>query len=66
VNTSTPDGLPKMINQKELCQWLKISPMTAYNWRLRGAPFIGWNGKVWYDPEQIILWMKAHTRKMGP
>ena len=50
----------KMLNQKELCEWLKISRSTAERWRKEGMPFIKIGGRsIRFETDQVTEWMAS-------
>ncbi len=50
--------MSEILTQSELCEWLKISPMTAYRWRQEGMPHLGSGRRVRYVKEDVLLWLK--------
>lgn len=47
-----------LITQKELCEWLSITPMTAYRWRKKGMPHLGQGKGLRYRKSDIIQWLE--------
>jgi len=52
-----------MINTKQLCEILKISDKTAYNWRENeGLPYIRVGPKkIQYNEDDVMEWVKTHN-----
>ena len=51
------------ITEKELCEWLKISKMTAYRWRKYGLPYMGNVKSIRYNKEEVEKWLKEKAVK---
>lgn len=47
-----------LLTQAELCQWLKITSMTAYRWRERGMPYIGKGKGIRYKKSDVEQWLE--------
>lgn len=48
----------EIITEKELCEWLKITQMTAYRWRKAGMPYMGKTKSIRYDKEKVQQWLE--------
>lgn len=55
--------MAEWITQKELCEWLKISAVTAWKWRKEGMPYIGNKGSIRYNKEQVEKWLEERAKK---
>lgn len=51
------------INEKELCNWLKINRNTAWRWRKQGLPHIGGKKAIRYNKEDVEKWLKERAEK---
>lgn len=51
------------ITESELCEWLKITPSTAWRWRKRGMPHIGTRKSIRYNKEQVEKWLQEKARQ---
>ncbi|MBU5676836.1 helix-turn-helix domain-containing protein [Alkaliphilus sp. MSJ-5] len=51
------------ITESELCEWLQITPVTAWRWRKEGMPYIGSRKSIRYNKEEIEKWLKEKTKK---
>ena len=49
----------EFITTKELCEWLKISPNTANNWRRKGLPYVRVGNTVRYKKEDVENWINT-------
>ena len=48
----------EIITEKQLCEWLQISAVTAWAWRSRrGLPFMKKGNAVRYDKEAVKRWL---------
>lgn len=56
----------EIINTKQLCEWLKISSNTAYNWRKNeGLPYTQLTKRtIQYDKEEVEKWLKNRNKAM--
>lgn len=54
--------MEELITEKELCEWLKINPVTAWRWRKEGMPYLGRKKTIRYNKEQVINWMKEQGK----
>ena len=50
--------MDEIVTEKELCEWLKITAMTAYRWRKNGMPYIGKKKSIRYSKEEVLKWLK--------
>lgn len=55
--------MAEWITETELCDWLKISTVTAWKWRKDGMPHIGTRKSIRYNKEQVEEWLKKKTEK---
>lgn len=55
--------MAEWITQKELCEWLRISAVTAWKWRKEGMPYIGNKGSIRYNKEQVEKWLEEKAQK---
>lgn len=55
--------MEELITEKELCEWLKIHPVTAWRWRKEGMPYLGRKKTIRYNKEQVISWMKEQGKQ---
>jgi predicted site-specific integrase-resolvase len=53
--------LPEWIDTKQLCEWLNVTPQTAYNWRQQGLPYIGQGKAIRYNKEEIEKWLRERA-----
>lgn len=51
------------ITTKELCEWLKISPNTANNWRRKGLPYVRVGNTVRYKKEEVEKWIEGQKKE---
>ena len=51
------------ITETELCNWLKITPVTAWRWRKEGMPHIGNRKSIRYNKEEVEQWLKEKAKK---
>jgi excisionase family DNA binding protein len=51
-----------LMDENELCEWLKISVMTAYRWRKDGMPYIKVGRLVRYDKEKVMAWLQTKAQ----
>lgn len=59
--------MPKLINEKELCEIIGISRHTAYYWRLQGMPYNFAQYGIYrylYDLLEVKKWAKEHNKKI--
>jgi excisionase family DNA binding protein len=54
--------IEKYITTKELCEWLKISPNTANNWRRKGLPYVKTGNTVRYDKNAVQKWLDEQSK----
>ncbi len=52
----------KLISENELCEWLKINPVTTWRWRKEGMPYFGRKKTIRYNKKQVINWLTEHGR----
>ncbi|WP_021168248.1 hypothetical protein SOV_52550 [Sporomusa ovata DSM 2662] len=58
AGTVLPDTSAKVLNEKELGQWLSISNWTVRSWRLKGGlPFIKVGNRIFYNVPQVEKWL---------
>lgn len=56
--------MAELIDEKELLDWLKISPSTAWRWRKNGMPHYGGNRQIIrYDKDQVLKWLENQKNK---
>ncbi len=55
--------IDEYITTKELCDWLKISPNTANNWRRKGLPYLRVGNTVRYDKEEVQKWLNEQNKQ---
>lgn len=48
----------ELMTQEELCDWLKITPVTAYRWRKAGMPYLGCRKALRYQKVAVINWLE--------
>lgn len=53
----------EFITTKELCEWLKISPNTANNWRRKGLPYVRVGNTVRYKKEEVEQWINSSKKQ---
>lgn len=51
------------LTTKELCEWLKISPNTANNWRRKGLPYVKIGNTVRYNKCDVKKWLDEYKNK---
>ncbi|MEN6565520.1 MAG: helix-turn-helix domain-containing protein [Veillonellales bacterium] len=57
-NFVLPDTMAKVLNERELGQWLNISSWTVRSWRLKGGlPFIKVGHRIFYNTLHIEAWL---------
>ncbi len=51
-----------LITQKEVASMLKMSEswLEKQRWKKQGIPFIKVGGRIFYDKQDIIEWLKTH------
>lgn len=54
--------MEELLTEKELCEWLKITPMTAYRWRKKGMPYMGARKSIRYSSEDVLKWLKQNEQ----
>lgn len=52
----------ELLTQDELCQWLKITPMTAYRWRKDGMPYMGKGRFIRYRKSEVEKWLNEREK----
>ncbi|HBN82576.1 MAG TPA: DNA-binding protein [Clostridiales bacterium] len=52
-----------IITEKQLCEWLSISPSTAWRWRKAGMPYMGKKKSIRYSKKEVEKWLKLQTKK---
>lgn len=52
----------KLMTEKEFCNWIQISPVTAWRWRREGMPFLGGKKTIRYNKQHVINWLKDKGR----
>ena len=53
----------KLLNRKEIAEFLRISLVTLNDWVNRGLPSHKQRGRVYFDKEEVKQYIKTH--KMG-
>lgn len=55
----------KPLTQDELCEWLRVTPMTVYRWRKAGMPHLGSRKSLRYEKAKVVEWLEknGHTKK---
>ena len=59
---TNPDG-DKLLNRKEIAEFLRISLVTLNDWVNRGLPSHKQRGRVYFDKQEVKEYIKNH--KMG-
>lgn len=55
--------MEELLTQKELCEWLKITAMTAYRWRRKeGLPYVRIGNGIRYDKAQVMEWIRKNNK----
>ena len=55
--------MSEWISQEELCNWLKVSTVTAWKWRKEGMPHIGSRQGVRYNKKEVEQWLREKGKK---
>ena len=54
--------MKEYITTSELCEWLKISPNTANNWRRKDLPYIKVGNSIRYSKEDVQKWIDEQNK----
>jgi excisionase family DNA binding protein len=54
--------MDEILTQKELCELLKITAMTAYRYRRKGMPHIGAGKGIRYKKEDVLKWLEKRSK----
>ncbi|MDA8337004.1 MAG: helix-turn-helix domain-containing protein [Peptococcaceae bacterium] len=55
--------MKEYLTQKELCKWLKISPVTLWRWRRAGLPYFKYGNTVRFNPEEVSEWLEQNEEE---
>lgn len=55
--------MDECLTEKELCEWLKITTVTAWRWRKEGMPYLGKRKSIRYDRKAVEQWLKNRDKK---
>ena len=55
--------MAEWITEKELCEWLKITSVTAWRWRKDGMPYVGKSKSIRYNKENVERWLEGRSKK---
>ncbi|BCW92439.1 MAG: hypothetical protein KatS3mg007_0333 [Thermoanaerobaculum sp.] len=59
--------MPSLLDEKQVAQLLRCSPLTLRIWRCRGQgpPYLKIGRLVRYDPNQVEAWLRSRMRGEG-
>ena len=52
-----------IIDEKQLCEWLNISTVTAWRWRKAGMPYMGKKKSIRHSKKGVEKWLKLQSKK---